>query len=274
MIVAAPLADPPRCAPLRPRSELVELVDANSRPDCSSIVRVHGGFQSRERAPLSRAARNRLARLKRVRLLKGFGEIRAVTRTASIHRASRSSTIDLWRDRTCPEEGGRRAARRVAFLRRLSDNVALADRDMSSVRAGGGLKSSGQNQSHGPHQRASALRKRRTFANGVVSGSNRPRAEVPSVRTDLRRPPEAGIPRRPRDRQPLTQSGKLPRARRWTPASTAAVVARRSLMAPRSISQFIGSQSGWAAPSGLSQSRPANSLASASMNTRTFAARC
>ena len=46
----------PRCAPLRPRGELVELVDPNSRPDCSSIVRVHGGFQSRERAPLSRAA--------------------------------------------------------------------------------------------------------------------------------------------------------------------------------------------------------------------------
>ena len=118
------------------------------------------------------------------------------------------------------------------------------------------------------------MRKQRTFANGVVSGSNRPRAEVPSVRTDLRRPPEAGIPRRPRDRQPLTQSGKLPLARRWMPASTAAVVARRSLMAPRSISQFIGSQSGCAAPSGLSQSRPANSLASASMKTRTFAARC
>jgi hypothetical protein len=43
---------------------------------------------------------------------------------------------------------------------------------------------------------------------------------------------------------------------------------------PRNISQFIGSQPGGAAPSGLSQLRPANSLASASMKTRTFAARC
>jgi|HubBroStandDraft_6_1064221.scaffolds.fasta_scaffold158620_2 hypothetical protein len=43
---------------------------------------------------------------------------------------------------------------------------------------------------------------------------------------------------------------------------------------PGDISQFIESQPRGAAPSGLSQSRPANSLASASMKTRTFAARC
>ena len=56
------------------------------------------------------------------------------------------------------------------------------------------------------------MRKQRTFANGVVIGSNRPRAEVPSVRTDLRRPPEAGIPRHRRDMDVERRNERQPKA--------------------------------------------------------------
>src|SRR6202042_2437606 len=103
------------------------------------------------------------------------------------------------------------------------------------------------------------MRKWQTFAESSANRSDRPQAEAPSVRTDLRRPPEAGIRRRPRPA--VTDAKREARACATIDASfDGAVAASRSLMAPGNISQFIASQSGCAAPSGLSQSRSANAL--------------